>query len=461
MKHVSQIMCPPKACLACVALALVLALSGPFTLHASDLPTYVSAEDSSYKWELIDSDEKIKVPGASTRLIKMTSQTWQKIPWWHWLAVIRPTEVRHPDHALLLIVGGRNRDKIPSLPREALVLSTVANRIGAVVAVLGQTPNQPLMGGRNEDALIAHTFAKYLETGDDSWPLLLPMVKGAMRAMDTVQAVMKQEYKQSIKKFVVTGASKRGWTTWLTGAMDSRVSAIAPMVIDVLNMKEQMPHQVRCWSDYSGQIDDYTKLKLPQRLAEDSSKALLKLVDPYLFRDRLTLPKLIILGTNDAYWPVDAINLYYKDLKGTNHVHYVPNAGHGLGGSVGVAYAIGALFEATVQGQGLPPFVWETRDEKEGVSLVLKPGDGAVKVYLWQAHSDQRDFRKAKWHSTEVATQNKPNEGSGLYETTVAYPAKGFTAFYGQVTYGPSEAISTIQYKLCTTVRVLDPKKTE
>ena len=436
-------------------LAAILVMTSVTLSHASEVPAYVTAEDSSYKWDIVDTGEKFPVPGATTRLVKMTSQTWQNIPWWHWLGIIKPEEVRHPEHVLLGGVGGRNRDEIPKLPREALMLSAVASRIGAIVAVLGQAPNQPLMEGRSEDALIAHTFARYLETRDETWPLLLPMVKGTMRAMDTVQAVVKQEFGQNVQKFVVTGASKRGWTTWLVGAMDARVSAIAPMVIDVLNMKAQMPHQVQCWGDYSGEIDDYTDLRLPQKLEEESSQALLKLVDPYSYRDRLTLPKLIILGTNDAYWPVDAINLYYKDLPGTNHVHYVPNTGHGLrGGGLGVAHAVGALFEATVAGKELPQLGWETVAGEGQVSLKLRPGENVKVVRLWRAKSEARDFRKADWSATVIEPDNK--NGDAMYEATVPLPEAGFIAFYGQATYGPSDVISTVDYGLCTTVRVLE-----
>ena len=35
----------------------------------------------------------------------------------------------------------------------------------------------------------------------------------------------------------MTGASKRGWTTWTIGAVDKRVKAMAPLVLDCLNMR--------------------------------------------------------------------------------------------------------------------------------------------------------------------------------------------------------------------------------
>jgi PhoPQ-activated pathogenicity-related protein len=33
--------------------------------------------------------------------------------------------------------------------------------------------------------------------------------------MDAIQDIVKQEHKQQIYRFVVSGASKRGWATWL------------------------------------------------------------------------------------------------------------------------------------------------------------------------------------------------------------------------------------------------------
>ena len=102
-----------------------------------------------------------------------------------------------------------------------------------------------------------------------------------------MQANVHNRWGLSIDAFTVAGASKRGWTSWLTAVVDTRVRAIAPMVIDVLNMQAQMEHQRATWGDVSEEIRDYSALDLPARLATERGRELLTIVDPYNYRERL------------------------------------------------------------------------------------------------------------------------------------------------------------------------------
>lgn len=158
------------------------------------------------------------------------------------------------------------------------------------------------------------------------------MVKSAVKAMDAVQEFTKLKANVMVNNFVVTGASKRGWTTWLTAAIDdSRVKAIAPMVIDMLNMPATLNYQYETYGEYSEQIDDYVKLGIPQSAPTEEGKTINDMIDPYSYRSKLTVPKMIFIGTNDEYWTIDAIKHYYDQIPGKNLIHYVPNAGHNLG----------------------------------------------------------------------------------------------------------------------------------
>ncbi len=197
---------------------------------ADALANFVRRPDDSFAWRKASQRE-----ADSNNAVRLdcTSQTWRGLAWHHQLLVVRPAKLRNPDLAFLFITGDDD------VGRRFDLLNTLAERAGCIAAVINHVPNQPLYNGLKEDDLIAYTFGQFLESGDATWPLLFPMVKSAVRGMDAVQAEAQQESGQKITRFVVGGASKRGWTTWLTAAVDARVAAMAPMVIDMLNMKAQ------------------------------------------------------------------------------------------------------------------------------------------------------------------------------------------------------------------------------
>jgi PhoPQ-activated pathogenicity-related protein len=202
----------------------------------SELTDYVALPEPDFAWKKVSTAE---TPQGTVHTLELTSQKWHGILWQHGLQIVVPKGAKPSSTVVLWNQGGR-----PSASNAVLAL-LIAERVQAPVAFLYGVPNQPLFGGKKEDALIAETFVKYLETGDGTWPLLFPMVKSVVKAMDVVQAFARDEMKTEVKQFVVTGASKRGWTSWLTAATgDKRVKAIAPLVIDTLKFPTQMGNQV-------------------------------------------------------------------------------------------------------------------------------------------------------------------------------------------------------------------------
>src|SRR5699024_163789 len=118
-------------------------------------------------------------------------------------------------------------------------------------------------------------------------------------AMDALTAFLAEESGSGPTRFILTGASKRGWTTWLTAAVDERVLAIAPMVFDILNFHPQLAQQREYFhGGYSPQIRAYEEQDLFSLLESTAGSILADAVDPLSYRDRLTMPKLILLGTN-------------------------------------------------------------------------------------------------------------------------------------------------------------------
>lgn len=413
----------------------------------TDLVDYVTKKDDSFSWKLAGTKES---DAGTVYEIDLVSQTWQSIKWDHKLQVFVPKGAKPRATMVLWNQGGK-----PNATSGLLGLQ-LAERVQAPVAFLYGVPKQPLFGGKTEDALIAETFVQYLATKDGSWPLLFPMVKSVVRAMDALQAFAKEEWKFEVKSFVVTGASKRGWTSWLTAASgDKRVKAIAPIVIDTLNMPVQMKNQVAAFGKPSEMIKDYTERKLVPIPDTAEAKKLWRMVDPWVYREKLALPKMIVNGANDPYWPLDALNSYWDDLKGEKWVLYVPNAGHDLRETdqngrkdllpMRAVNTLAAFCRCQIFDQKMPGLSWVC-DEKAGVCrLEVTSAAKTVGMHIWTAESDTRDFRKARW--TEDAAARFP--------ATVRAPEKGFRAFYAETEYD----LDGLKFHLCTQIRILEPVK--
>jgi PhoPQ-activated pathogenicity-related protein len=399
---------------------------------ATALDHYLNNGDNSFRWEI---KESYNVGDATVHGLLLTSQKWRQYTWTHQLNILVPKEIKY-DGALLFITGGSiNKEGLPnwSGKEDALTksLATVAKSNNAVVAVLRQTPNQPLYNNLTEDALISFTLHNFKKDGDYTWPLLFPMVKSAARAMDAVQQFAKQKLNHAITRFVVSGASKRGWTSWLTGASDNRVSAIAPMVIDMLNMPVSLNYQVKVWNDYSHQIEDYVKLGIVQNIGTASSAALVAMIDPYSYRKKLTMPKMLLMGTNDEYWVIDNVKNYYDSIPGENLLRYIPNVGHSMGNKEEAFTTLSSFLGLTLKKLPYPICTWKTRERKKGVKLSIKStADKLTDVVIWSANSTDLDFRNDKWASKSLGIKNKFK-----LKALQAFPSSGYRAFYLNLKY--------------------------
>ncbi len=424
-------------------MGMTLASLGASSPALAGLDDYLKVPEPAFAWT---SEGTRTVAGATVHSLKLTSQIWHGITWTHNLSVVEPAQITHPDAALLFITGGSMKDGFRD--KDAIAGLALANACGARVVVLPQVPNQPLLGDKFEDALIVETFVRYLETKDETWPLLFPMVKSAVKAMDAAQAFAQQQGKP-LNRFVVTGASKRGWTTWLTGAVDPRVKAIAPMVIPTLNMPAQNAHQLENFNGrYSDQIRDYTDRGIVGR-NDPVAVHLTDMIDPFAYRDRLALPKLQINGTNDPYWTLDSMNLYWDDLPGPRWAVYLPNAGHGLDQHRDYAISgVGALFRHVIGGAPFPKLSWTfSDDDAKGLNLAIESDPAPRSAQTWSATAPSLDFRKSPWTAT-------PLEPAAKMNASAAPPESGNVALFADLQY----EIDGLTYHLSTQLRQTNRK---
>lgn len=412
------------------------------TEKVSALEAYVNQYDPAFHFDI---NEVIKGDDYTMYVVKMISQSWlddsfvEDPIWWHWLTIVVPDEVLH-DSAMLIIGGGNREDSQPKEP-EPLALQTALSS-KSIVASLHNIPNQPVrfidddFGPRYEDELIAYGWRKYLDGGakpiDNPWLARFPMTKAAVRAMDVMTEVIKKQLDKKLDGFVVAGGSKRGWTTWTTAAVDKRVKAIVPIVIDMLNAIPSFEHHWRVYGYWAPAIQDYVNEGIMELQKTEEYKKLLETTEPYSFRERITIPKLLLNASGDQFFIPDSWRFYWNDLKGESLMRYVPNSEHSMADTDAIESMI-SFYKMILNNHARPEFDWTIEDQK--FHIRTKSGSEPTSITLWQAaNAKSRNFQV-----DSIGRAYKPIDIplsiSGEYTITIESPEQGFNASFVELAF--------------------------
>ena len=172
--------------------------------------------------------------------IKMISGEWlnskkvDQVEWWHYVDIIIPKEVQTTS-GIMFIDGGVKEETFFRLDAES---AEYAVETKSVIVNVSNIPFQPInfldseQGSFYEDDLIGYAWNEFLKSGADQkyseWLPRFPMTRAVIRAMDLAQEITLQN-NIDLKDFVVSGASKRGWTAWTAAAIDERIVGVAPL----------------------------------------------------------------------------------------------------------------------------------------------------------------------------------------------------------------------------------------
>lgn len=432
-----------------IRLILVLLLLSLASGHSNGgspenaLDDYINTPDfySSAVYQIIPGD------GYKLYILLMHSQNWRsldevdRILWTHWMAVIVPDSLL-TDAGMLIIAGGNNSPQPDPTDETVLIGIDIAKTSGSVISIVGQIPNQPLYFtdepfSHREDELIAYTYDKALDTADWIWPAYLPMAKASVRAMDAIQSLTADPgvSPTTVSEFVLTGFSKRGGTSWLTAAVDPRVRAIAPGVYDVLNFDEQMEHHYAAYGAYSAALDNYVNYNVIRRLRTPEGQALLQIVDPVSYKQRLTMPKFLLNSSGDRFFASDSARFYFDELPGENLIRYVANTDHDLETApddiTDAVTSILSWYLSIIYEVPRPQLNWFHQDGQ----LIVQTDQPVLAARMWQANNpDARDFRKASigpsWHFQPLAPSS-----AGTYSVAVPTGHSGWTAYFIDLIY--------------------------
>ena len=345
--------------------------------------------------------------------IKMISGEWldkkkvEDVEWSHYVDIVIPNETL-TETGIMFIDGGVTDENYFRLDSISV---GYALKTKSIIVNLHNIPVQPInflasdQENFVEDDLIAYAWSQFLERGakkeDIEWLPRLPMTRAVVRSMDLAQEIVAQNNRK-LNDFVVSGASKRGWTAWTTAAVDDRVVGLAPMVIDMLNLVPSFENHYRSYGEFSPAVQDYINYNIQDWMGTDEFEVLMSYIEPYAFKEKFTMPKYIINAGSDEFFSTDSWRFYYDELPDNKLIRYVPNKNHSLNGRY-LDEDLISFFYRIVNDIDLPTLNWELIDDNLAVYLDY---DGEYSVSIWRAfNKDGRDFRL--WEEGELWKESK------------------------------------------------------
>ncbi|MES1914391.1 MAG: hypothetical protein MHM6MM_006472 [Cercozoa sp. M6MM] len=371
-------------------------------------------------------------------------ETVDRTLWRHQVAHVEPVgdllDDRFDDSLTLWITGGRDSNvdrEWKETDDELLATAAMVCKFGVRAAVLKQIPSQALCWKdeahldppkcRSEDDLIARTWREYVEEPEKAHATRtahMAMTRATTTVMDVLQQWSRETYRTVPAEFVVAGGSKRGWTAWLTAAVeyDKRVVAVMPIVLDILDFFPQVDRIWRSFGGWPWALYSYFNQDLIVHFDNPRMKELMSFTDPieYVQQGRFDkLPTLIVSGVADEFfmpdniaewWPMRSTGLdQRREDAAFFNVRHGPNCNHPFifpGCPVEAVLLSGAAWIKTVLAQrrgllqpsDMPKYEWRVNSETGAIEVEFpehSPVPVAARVFSARTSpfSGKRDFR--------------------------------------------------------------------
>lgn len=398
----------------------------PLGFSPTPLDNYVNANDGYFNFWY--SGVTRSGEGWTAYMYNLTSQKWfdanfsSKPIWTHQVAIIVPHDVNKSLDSAFVYMTGHGTPRNGSWPdandEGLLIAAEVALAAKSPGAVVWQIPDECIVfftdplgknNCRSEDAAIAWTWWAFTHPdrigatdSNPEWILEFPMTKAGVKALDMLeQTIHLHTGGVVVKGFYVSGASKRGWTTWLVGATGgSRVRGIMPIVLDALNVVEFAHRQFQFYGAWTFALEDYYRMNFTQDLDLPQTQKLMQNVDPWYYRQRLTMPKLAINAVGDEFQMPDDQRHWAPYMPGEMNLLMVKNAEHSMAtGVLELMQSAGAFLQACQQNYARPSYSWSI-DETTGAITVTTPIAPSVITVAYAksptgVSAGRRDFRWA------------------------------------------------------------------
>lgn len=408
--------------------------------------------------------EKKSLPGVRLQRYQLTSQNWSPQgvvspeKWQHEVDVYIPDAAREK-HALVVINNGINDDgsgrAVAPGNFDQQTLTRIASSTQTIVVSVSNIPNQQLTYQGNtgpllEDYSMAYSWKLFMD--DQQKYATLPLYVPMSAAVSQTFRLAQQELRYwKIDKFIVTGASKRGWAAWLTALSDPSVDAIVPFAIDLLNIKQSLKHMYLTYGrNWPVAFYPYYKHEIDKQIDSEAFAQLMVLEDPlsYLntpFSSRFTIEKYMINASGDDFYTADSSRFYYDKLPGSRSLRMVANVTHNGILSVAEQSLIPFVNRFQTQ-QKLPQINATLQGTGNKQMLAIRFSEPPASIVQWTAHNPlARDFRYACGVKYTASALALPAAGAKV-NVVLTTAKSGWQATYIEATFNDGYVATTRVY---------------
>jgi PhoPQ-activated pathogenicity-related protein len=421
-------------------------------------------------------------------LVLIQSGAWltpadSSVPFWsQWIQLCVPDVVNTTAASAFVYIDGDGTPNPSNPPKgvlnglivpPCLTTGTITGELTSVPDESIVFPSDILHKRRSEDAIIAFTWAHFLNNTvdgkplDTEWLLRYPMTRAVVRALDTVQefsASLGGAYPK-VETFLIGGASKRGWTTWTAASVDKRVIGAVPIVAPIGGLVGSINLHWQAYGEWSFALSDNLDEHLFDYVNAPQFKELLDYVGLDLIYNKLTVPKLVICSSGDEFFIPDSPRFFWDFLQGEKHLRILPNAEHSCAGHAEDIMAnVATFYNALLNNHPRPTVQWSI-DNTTGAITATSSGVPVDKAVLWKAtNAFKRDFRlivcddvkdpkclnPVFWYPEEIQPSSP-----GVYTANVPAPDQGWTGFMIEFTYRIGGLSYLDPFKVTTPVSIV------
>ncbi|EIC84976.1 PhoPQ-activated protein PqaA family protein [Serratia sp. M24T3] len=386
-------------------------------------------------------------PPVQVNTYKLNSQSWSPAglvtpqKWTHDVSIYIPKDVKGTTAVLAI-------DMTPD------VMIDIAQSTNTIVVSLDNIPSVGLIYDndktpRIEDDSIGRSFELFMDNPDQrqTLPLHVPMSAAISQTIRLAQLELKPWH---VDKFIVTGASKRGWASWLAGISDPSVVAIVPFVADILNTKDIIKHMYKTYGgNWPIAFKPYYDHKVDLDVDKPAFDKLMKIEDPLQYRDsseasRLAIPKYIVNASGDDFFPADDSHYYYDQLPGEKSMRVAPNSDH-MGIEKFMQSSLVPFVNRYQDHVALPTVTVAKSDANNPQQRLVTFSEKPVKVVQWTAvNTDSRDFRYncGIRYTSEPLTATEAN----TVNLSLDYSGAGWQARFIEATFADGYVATTQVY---------------